>query len=640
MGGFLAKNVHLLAALAVFVCSRVLLVLLQVRFDASPLTYYWQYVDPELLRQDLLRSIFYLHSQPPLFNFFIGIVLKLFPHGYATAFSLIFYGLGIVLTLSLFRLLVLLRIPKTLALILTVVFILSPAVLMYERWFFYEYPSMVLFCALSYFFCKSVARGSAGDAFVTFVLAAALSLILNTFHFVWMVALVAAMCILHGRSRKRVLLAGALPLAIVFAFNLKNLVVFGHFNMAPYHSSGALALETVLRLPLPMREELHREGKISKWSLVGPYAERLEEYTNIGIAAPRRWGVPVLDEMTKSTGAVNRHHIVFLEMADDLARDAMFAVKHYPDVIAPSEPKIKKWLFATPDDCWGVPRYDRLAGYTKWYSLIFFGPGNAWLAVELLLPLAFAPVVLLRGLRKRIAKSTAVFWGFLAINVVGFNLPMIFLSGYEQHRYRFRTDSLSFVLLALLMMHGWRAVVRLWRKRGPTGWSRRPWLVPAPAALAGATTASPPSSPLGLFLDSFFMNLGFASPADPAGASRAGQQQSQEVRSWLEANGEAILGSRPCSFAGRMTADVGEVRFAAKDDALYIILLARPAGRTLTLDGLVLEPDSTVTMLGHQTGSLEVSQFKSALTILLPQPLPAWPAYTFKVTPLPKSVSL
>ena len=133
------------------------------------------------------------------------------------------------------------------------------------------------------------------------------------------------------------------------------------------------------------------------------------------------------------------------------------------------------------------------------------------------------------------------------------------------------------------------------------------------------------------------MSLGLASPADPAGASRA--DQGQELRNWLESNGEAILGSRPCRFPGRIDADAGEVRLAAKQDALYIILLARPAGRTLTLDGLVLEPGSTITMLGHPAESLEVSQFKSVLTILLPQPLPALPAYTFKVTPLPKNVS-
>ena len=36
-----------------------------------------QYLDPLLLKSDLLKSLFYLHSQPPIFNLFLGIVLKL-----------------------------------------------------------------------------------------------------------------------------------------------------------------------------------------------------------------------------------------------------------------------------------------------------------------------------------------------------------------------------------------------------------------------------------------------------------------------------------------------------------------------------------------------------------------------------------
>jgi hypothetical protein len=513
----------------------------------------------------------------------------------------------------------------------------------------------VLCCALSTFFCRFVARGHVLDALVTFVIAAALSLTLNTFNFIWMVALVATMCILGWPSWKKVLLAGVLPLAIVFGFNLKNLIVFKHFNMATYHASGALALETVLRLPLSMREELHKEGKISKWSLIGPYSVSLDDYRDIAI--PRPWGVPVLDEMTKSTGAVNRHHIVFLQMADDLVRDGLYALKNYPDVLAPMGPKIKKWLFVTPDDCWGVPHYEVLDGYSKWYSLIFFGPGTAFLAVELLLPLAFSLVVVIRGLRKRIPKSYAVYWGFLAINVAGFSLPMIFLSGYEQQRYRFRTDALSFALVALLMMHAWRAGLCLWRNRRPMVRMARPVQVPVQAAQDSPkhTHLQSPSSPwlpamapgpdsqpvvqqLDLLIGSLFMDLGFASPAE-SGPSGDNQRHMQDVRNWFEANGEAILGSQPCALPGVTAADFERLRFATKENALYIILLAQPKGRILTIDGLVLEPNSTVSMLGDKSGSLEVSQFRSVLTILLPHPLPPAPAYTLKVTPMPKTAA-
>jgi len=47
-----------------------------VRFDASTLPWLWQFLDPEWLRTDLPRSL-WLHAQLPLFNAFLGIVLKL-----------------------------------------------------------------------------------------------------------------------------------------------------------------------------------------------------------------------------------------------------------------------------------------------------------------------------------------------------------------------------------------------------------------------------------------------------------------------------------------------------------------------------------------------------------------------------------
>src|SRR5688500_4689088 len=72
-----------------------------IRFDSTSLGWFWQFVDPALLREDYLRSIFYLHAQPPLFNAYLGGVLQVAPrHAYE-----VFWGcalaFGLVLHLSL-----------------------------------------------------------------------------------------------------------------------------------------------------------------------------------------------------------------------------------------------------------------------------------------------------------------------------------------------------------------------------------------------------------------------------------------------------------------------------------------------------------------------------------------------------------
>ncbi len=55
----------LVILVGLFVASRLIAWTAGVRFDDSTLTWYWQFLDVELLRQDLARSLWYLHAQPP-----------------------------------------------------------------------------------------------------------------------------------------------------------------------------------------------------------------------------------------------------------------------------------------------------------------------------------------------------------------------------------------------------------------------------------------------------------------------------------------------------------------------------------------------------------------------------------------------
>jgi len=116
----------------VFVISRVVFIALGIRFDVSPLNHYIQYIDPELLQHDLLRSLFFLHSQPLLFNLFLGVVLKIFPHSYTLAFQVSFLIFGMILFMSLYALMVELNISKKVACILTCLFIINPSTVLYE----------------------------------------------------------------------------------------------------------------------------------------------------------------------------------------------------------------------------------------------------------------------------------------------------------------------------------------------------------------------------------------------------------------------------------------------------------------------------------------------------------------------------
>ena len=79
-GAYRKAEIYLALIGILFFVSRVAYAkFLNVAFDATPLAYYVQYLDPRLLQEDLLRSLLNLHSQPPAFNLFLGLVLKAFP---------------------------------------------------------------------------------------------------------------------------------------------------------------------------------------------------------------------------------------------------------------------------------------------------------------------------------------------------------------------------------------------------------------------------------------------------------------------------------------------------------------------------------------------------------------------------------
>ncbi len=144
----------LILIIIVFLLYRVLCFFIyDIRFNAGTLEVYWQFADPVLLQNDLFRSLFYFHSQPPLFNLFIGVILKLFPihHINYHVFFLLYFSLGLIFALSLFLTMASLNVHVVLNLILTIIFISKPSTILYENWLMYTYPVSVLLC-LSVFF--------------------------------------------------------------------------------------------------------------------------------------------------------------------------------------------------------------------------------------------------------------------------------------------------------------------------------------------------------------------------------------------------------------------------------------------------------------------------------------------------------
>lgn len=328
-----ARPPYLAIAVGAYIASRILLHLIGVRFDASPLAYYHQYLDPDLLRFDLVRSIVYLHTQPPLFNLFLGVILKVFPHHAALAFAISYKLLGVAMVVSLFLLMHAMGLTGRTSLILTTLFFISPSCVLFENSLVYTYPTMALLCVAAVVLHKAVAARSFVMLFLAFSLCAIIVLTRSLFNLVWLLAVVAMLVAFRPGDRLKLVAASCVPLAAVLLWYGKNVHLFGTFGASSWLGYGLYKM-TVLGLPLEERLDLIRQGRLSPISLV-PLYRPVDEYRPfLRPIAPT--GVPALDQELKSNGRPNLNHVAYVAVANRYRVDALTALRLRPDAYARS----------------------------------------------------------------------------------------------------------------------------------------------------------------------------------------------------------------------------------------------------------------------------------------------------------------
>jgi len=316
--------------LALHATSRVFFYAAGVRFDASTLPDFWQFVDPALLRDDLARSLFYLHSQPPLFNAFLGAVLKLAPRGAEPAFFWsCFLALGVVLHVSLYALVRAAGAGRFSAACAALLFSISPAVICYESWLFYTYPVAVLLSAAAALVHRYVAQRRVATGLFLFTLIAAVALMHGFFHLLWCLVVLGLVARAVPRGERRRTFSVATPLLLVVALYSKNAILFGQFTASSWLGMN-LASITLHNAPPADIAALVRDGTLSSVARV-PAFSPLEYYPRQPLR-PSEFAAPILVIPTKRSGVANLHHIAYLRISQRYLRDALALIRARPDI--------------------------------------------------------------------------------------------------------------------------------------------------------------------------------------------------------------------------------------------------------------------------------------------------------------------
>jgi hypothetical protein len=485
------------AALAgAFAASHLFYYLLGIRFDDTSLLWFWQFLDPELLRHKLLESVFYLHGQPPLFNLFLGLVLKAAPAASRFVFQGVYLAFGAGLYLSLYGLQRRLGVSRGVAFAVSTAFLISPSFVLYEHWLFYTFPVAALIALAALLFYEVAARRRSWAAVAFFVVLFLICATRHIFHPAYYLLVAGALGAFCAGNRRKIIIAAALPFALLLSIYVKNYVVFGQFTASTWTGMQFMQMTGYFLTPAE-RRELEAAGRISPATAVPTFSE-LSRYPAAYAEVGRLENVEALRQVHKSTGPPNYNHLAYVAISERYGKDSWAVLRHKPHTYLKA--LARSWFVyfkSTSDYASGLHFLDETGNLSRlaavgdvydhvFYGKYYFGP----LATRLLARAGFnvaefalypylviwLPVLFYYGARFALKRGGAAAPGlggaqrltlaFICFNILWVGLAATMLGWAESNRMRFLSDPLAAALAGVFVQHFIIRNVRLSRRGG------------------------------------------------------------------------------------------------------------------------------------------------------------------------------
>lgn len=422
-----------------------------VRFDAATLNGTWQFLDPMLLRTDLLRSVWYLHAQPPMFNLWLGIVLKLTGSHWERAFHLLYMGCGLSLYVGLVLLMQRLGVRLVLAVGAATLFLVSPSFVLYEHWLFYTFPAaaLILMSVLALAWFVDAPSPSRGLVFCSLVFL--LCGTQSTYQFPYFGVIVIGLAAVYPKGRRAVLCGAVLPFALLCTLYVKNVVVFGMPSTSSW-AGMSLAKMTINYLPTSTLEALVTSGTISPVSPIEPFSHP-DAYPAAYFTTAGFDGAPAVSARLKSTGGINMNHIGYTRISRQYFRDSLAVLWRYPGT-----------LVAASGDAWWIYTWSssenrflegntaRVARWNGAFDRALYGrwrDSDVYLGLVIGLPLAvaFGSAFVFSG--GRVSAPARLLLAYALFNICWLAVVGNTMEMGENNRFRFATDALSLAILTL-----------------------------------------------------------------------------------------------------------------------------------------------------------------------------------------------
>jgi len=459
-----------LAIVLLFILSRVIFSLKGGSFLATPLSFAKQYLDPLLLKNDLIRSLFYLHSQPPLFNLFLGIILKVSPIP-SISYELLFKTAGIVIPLLFYSILTSLGIHTLVAFIVTTIFMLNPTLILYENLLYYSYIEALL-VLLSIF---SLLYWSSKKGFMYLLLfwtsLLCLGMIRSLFHPVLFLIIAVVLSLYLKRAGKGLrlarhfLLSSLIVLIPMSLWCVKNFCLYDFLGTSSWEGM-SLWIKTNGYDPEKL-EQFYRNGMVSQQAVVAgldtfqPIHHFYEEDYLKHIPCHH----PADCNEWRSSGTPNFNHSGYVYLSKQLRRDAISLILYNPTLFAfysVGSYSLMLWHASDSVQALFMDNMQILEKLENVYRFLYFGflgveskrsTQQLWWVRTIIIStifLFFYASTLINLFRKRDSFSLTIFTVCLFCLLI--HTYTLFVSSLvefgENNRFRFPVDAAFLVLIA------------------------------------------------------------------------------------------------------------------------------------------------------------------------------------------------
>lgn len=488
-----------------FSLTRLIFRLLGVRYDASSIDSFYQYLDPVILRDRLFPALLNLHSQPPGFNLMLGVVLNICPNSSLPCFQILYLLFGFLLYCSIYYFLRLSNFSRRLSLLGALVFIVSPSSILYENWLYTTYPLAVLLTLAVVALRRFTETPRTLYAASFLFLCACACLTRSAFHLVFLMACVPFVLIPRGVRWRRVALVAVCAICLVTTLYLKNFLMFGFFGNSSWAGMNLFKTASLI-VDTNTVANLVQSGSIPSIASV-PWFSPLAAYADTITPSLHHFSAPELTAETKLNGWPNFNHEAYISISRNYQSAATYIIRRYPRLYC--SVVFDSWLlYCTPSWQYIFVRQNtaRLSKYISLLSMFrvrgyvnlqtfkraVFGVTppietrfRGFYLLDLpqataypLTSLLFLPTILFAACLRSVVyiyrrarhgniSGSGITFIFMTMTVMYVAIIGNAVEYGENNRFRVMTDPLIFLLVALMCRDVFSHVVRTWRKQNP-----------------------------------------------------------------------------------------------------------------------------------------------------------------------------